>query len=233
MGFMRHQHFKTISSTQTHLVGLNPTMNEEILISTEEQTQGTGQRQRAWTTFSDALAMSFTFRPNKVITLTALELGVLLCEFFKSEYQKEIFLKWPNDILNQDGNKLGGTLISKNSSGPCIVGMGINLSQKGMAYLPETDYPINGIFSDLKELSVSIEDFSKKLYTYFLTHRLESNEVIKKWSKYCLHLDKKIRFIENNEEAFFIFKGIGENGEALLEDTSHQVISKFSGSVRI
>lgn len=233
MGFMRHQHFKTISSTQSYLVELSPLLEEEVLISTDEQTEGTGQRQRAWTTFEDALAMSFTFKPNQVITLTGLELAVLLCQFFRKEFQKEIFLKWPNDILNEKGEKLGGILISKNTNGPCIVGMGINLSRKNMHDLPTTQYPINGIFEDFKALNISLKDFSQKLYQYFLENRLHAQEVKDLWNQFCLHLNKEIRFIENSSEEKYLFKGIGENGEALLEEASHKIISKFSGSIRI
>lgn len=233
MGFMRHQHFKSLSSTQSYLVELTPQYDDQILISAEEQTGGVGQRERQWVTFKNALAMSFTFHPNEVMTLTSLELAVLLCKFFREEFQKEIFLKWPNDILNAQGEKLGGILISKNTSGPCIVGMGINLSNKETQKLPNCDYPINGIFKDAKEIQLEVKELSEKLYLYFLKNRLSAHEVREMWMKFCLHLNKEIRFIENTLEEKYLFKGIGENGEALLEDASRKIIFKFSGSIRI
>lgn len=229
---MQHLHFKTLNSTQKHLNSLRPTLDENILVTCEEQTDGTGQRNRAWSTFQDAIAMSFTFRPNEVVTLTSLELGVLFCRYFAHKYQKQINLKWPNDLLSPSGEKIGGILTEKANNGPCIVGIGLNLNQKNISAV-NFSYPISGVFEDLEILEIKPHEMALDIYKFLLNNRLSPQEVISEWQKYCIHMDKKIRFLENDEVLDCTFKGIGEMGEAILEDGQGIIQIKYSGSIRV
>lgn len=199
---MHHIHLKKCSSTQAYLLKLNRSRKEDFLVSTQEQFNGIGRREKTWQQFSSTLCFSMTLSPSSPVTLTSLEVGALLAQFFK---EQDIKLKWPNDLINSQHEKCGG-IIMQSQSEEVIVGIGINL------YLPTRvldGQSIGGVYSknqnfNFKELSYKIADF---------IHRNRLIDIRSKWTHYCHHIGSLVTV----DDTIGIFQGVSDYGEAMIE----------------
>lgn len=225
---MNHQHFDEISSTQEFLLRKEDDLSLNTLISCETQTQGKGQYGRTWDSFSETLCMSFTLAANPVITLTSLEIACLIHKYFLTCYSIELNLKWPNDLLNQSQQKVGGILINKVNN-IMAIGVGLNYFQNSSQKNYPTPYGF--ILSSLNNFSKKEE--AQKIYQFCLTHRMNEEEIRSYWTKYCSHMNKNIILLEANNERPGIFLGIGKNGEAIIKLEQGAIQSFYSGSIRI
>ncbi len=222
---MYHQHFNTIDSTQIYLKNHLEQLlahSHDILISSSEQTGGIGRSGNRWDNYSNSLAMSFTITPNIVATLTPIEIGVITAKFFRKIFNKELFLKWPNDLLTKDGKKCGGILCQYIDSSTVIVGLGINLGKHELIVNHEYRYSVGSVDQQLEITSLDQEKISNELYQFILGERFRDNDLLKKeFNKLCYHLNKEVFILDAGVDHLGIFKGIGENGEALVEQNSH------------
>jgi BirA family biotin operon repressor/biotin-[acetyl-CoA-carboxylase] ligase len=92
-----------------------------VLVIASAQTEGRGRGGAPWLTADRALAASFAFRADpgesRPISLMA---GVAA-----ARAGADITLKWPNDLMTDDG-KVGGILVER-SEDVVVVGLGVNL----------------------------------------------------------------------------------------------------------
>jgi BirA family biotin operon repressor/biotin-[acetyl-CoA-carboxylase] ligase len=107
------------------------------VITAQEQTNGRGQRGSSWTAFKgDNLLASIIVYPNflppdetfMLSRITALAIR----DAIEALTDKDVFIKWPNDIIIGD-KKVCGILIENNWSDfkiqSAIIGFGINVNQ--------------------------------------------------------------------------------------------------------
>lgn len=219
---MYHQHFDTIGSTQIFLkenLERLKSKEKDILISCSEQTGGIGRKGHSWDSYPNSLALSFTLKPNSRPSLTPIEVGLIAIEYFFNKFKKELFLKWPNDLLTANGNKCGGILCQYIDDETVIVGLGVNLGK--LTRSPTAlDYKhgLGNVDDNLLLSSQDQELISKELYQYFLDHRSASaSELVKAFRSHCHHMDKDVFIFEDEKDYIGVFRGIGENGEALVE----------------
>ncbi|MBC7712370.1 MAG: biotin--[acetyl-CoA-carboxylase] ligase [Rhizobacter sp.] len=219
---MYHTHFNTIHSTQIYLrdnfVELKSHDNE-ILISTSEQTLGIGRKGSQWDSYANSIAMSFTMKPNPVPTITPIEIGVLTSAFLKKEYGVSISLKWPNDMLTSEGKKCGGIIAQYVDAETVIAGLGLNLGS-----LPETTVPghykhgLGNVSDFLKLTPEDQKNIPAKLYSFILKNRIDDiNEMQTQFYKACYHIGKQVMIDDDGFDYQGKFMGIGKNGEALVE----------------
>jgi len=129
-------HFPTIESTNTeavHLAGQGA--SQGTVIHADCQTGGKGRGGRNFFSPEGGLYFSLILRPNiplKDLSLVTLAVGVGICKCLMATTNRNIQLKWPNDLY-LEGRKLGGILTE---SGPfsensvpeyLVVGVGINV----------------------------------------------------------------------------------------------------------
>jgi len=233
---MYHQHFNTIASTQIYLkdnLGKIKQKENNILISCSEQTEGIGRRGNTWDSFPNSLAISFTLKPHAIASLTPIEIGLITVGFFKKKFNKQLSLKWPNDILTADGKKCGGIICQYIDSSTVIVGLGINL---GKFEIPEKNNYRHGLGSVDQSLELKAFDqerISNELYLELLSERItDLNSLKNSFNLHCSHLDKEVFIFEEGKDHLGIFKGIGDNGEALVEVDS-KIKSFLSSSLTI
>lgn len=233
---MYHQHFNSLPSTQIYLKDNLETLKSgglDILISCSEQTQGIGRRGNSWDTYPNSLSMSFTLKPNEIATLTPLEIGLIAIKFFKKKNNKDLFLKWPNDILTAEGKKCGGILCQYVDKSTVVVGLGINL---GKLEVPKNNNYRHGLASvdqALKLQALDQEKISNELYNTILCERFDTiSELRESFNKHCFHMNMDVFIFEDGKDHIGIFRGIGENGEALLEKDG-QTHSFLSSSLTI
>ena len=229
---MYHQHFNTIGSTQIYLkdnLESLKTKDNDILISCSEQTQGIGRRGNSWDSYPNSLAMSFTFKPNANASLTPLEIGLITIEFFKKKLNIDLALKWPNDIMTIDGKKCGGILCQYIDNSTVVVGLGINLGRIETPKSSNYRHGLGSVDQNLELKEFDQEQISKELYSTLLSKRFTSSEDLKMaFNKHCLHMNVDVFIFEDGKDNIGIFRGIGNNGEALVEIDS--VVQQFISS---
>lgn len=130
---------KQVGSTNTELKKLARLgAPEGLLYFTEEQWVGRGRLQRSWhAPAGSGLLLSLLFRPDDIITPAQLQTLTMLCslamvEAIASQTDLSIYLKWPNDLVWEDGKKLAGILTEAEIEGDrlnwAIVGVGLNVN---------------------------------------------------------------------------------------------------------
>jgi biotin-[acetyl-CoA-carboxylase] ligase BirA-like protein len=184
-------------------------------MSVEKQTQGIGRSNNTWHHFEKSFACSFTLKANEILTLSSLETGVLIQKFLLNKFNVNTSLKWPNDIF-LEGKKLGGIIIYNNSNFLiCGVGLNFNANSKH-----EFDYSSLNFQID--------EELYKEFYNFILENRLSQSEIREQWTKLCFHIGKSVSI---DHEKNGIFKGIGSNGQALIEIDSN-IVEEYSATLR-
>ena len=229
---MYHTHFNIIHSTQIYLrdnlIELK-SHSDEILISTSEQTLGVGRKGSQWDTYANSLAMSFTIKPNFVPTLTPIEIGILIIDFLKSEYNISIKLKWPNDLLTNEGKKCGGIIAQYIDPETVIAGFGINLGSHFSSETPvHYKHGLGNVSDSIKLLPEDHKIIPVKLYKFILKNRIFDEEQIRKrFKESCIHIGRNVKIDDDGVYFTGRFIGIGKNGEALVEinDNIHSFLS--------
>lgn len=126
--------FAEIESTNSYLMGQPAPMPGRFRVAlAEHQTAGRGRMERQWHSPDSTglcLSMCYTFarRPELLSCLT-LAIGVGIVESLEKLGVHGVGLKWPNDLMVQDG-KLGGILTEVKSGSEneitIVTGVGIN-----------------------------------------------------------------------------------------------------------
>ena len=220
---MKTIHLDRCASTQdvlSHWIKENPDYKEPILVSTSEQTAGKGRRGNQWQFLGQSLAFSFTLAPNPTLSLTSLEVGILVAQYFEVALKAQIKLKWPNDLFNLEKQKCGGILIQFYEQDTLMVGIGINIKSDGdeNILLNHDDFRMPVGFINLKgQISNQQEELPKAIYNWILNNRMSSVEVQKKWKEYCIHLNQKVQIDSDQKIYQGTFMGITSLGEAILE----------------
>ncbi len=107
---------------------------EGTAVVAEEQLAGRGRRGRSWTSPPGLnLMVSVALRP-KLAASDAWMLGqaVALAARDACAAEADVLLKWPNDLVDADGRKLGGLLVETTVEGEeldaAVIGIGINVN---------------------------------------------------------------------------------------------------------
>ncbi len=225
---IEHLHFEKCESTQTILkdeLNLRDSI-PNLLVSSGSQSKGRGRSDNKWDSIENSIAMSFVIEPNSVLTLTSLELGAIICNYF---HDYSLKLKWPNDLLNSQQMKCAG-LLCQTYKDKILVGIGINYGPSQILERSQ-QYKFGRSHITNKQINDSdIKIISHSIYSYIINNRLTSEETIETWNSYCTHLNQKVEIRDDKRVDSGVFKGIGPNGEALIE--SKDLITKvYSGSL--
>lgn len=219
---IKHTHVNECDSTQDVLKEqLNNHSHEEtILVSCENQISGRGRGENKWTSMPGTLCVSMNIHPHAVMSLTALEVSVLVAKFFESR-GKFLKLKWPNDLWDENFKKCAGILV-QGKDNIFSAGIGVNLYS--------TSEELGAVYNSPFELDKKV--WALDLGTFIHDHRIvDADELKREWSSRCGHLGKFVRITEGNEVIEGRFMGIGEFGEALLQ-SGDDVLRIYNGSLR-
>lgn len=229
---MKFKFFKTIHSTQDYLVKnyhlLSKDGCDHILIATAHQTKGHGRQGKQWYHCQEQLAFSLTLHPSQVTTLTTIEISLLLIDFFNLNFNRKIRLKWPNDLIYNKG-KCGGIIANLVKSDAIVMGIGLNLSP--IATDLDTDYL--PAYIDIDKGHNYRRDLPQEIYQFILDHRLKPDEVRSRFNDKCIHNKKTILIKDGEKIVQGKFIGIGEYGEAIIEDAEGREIKMMNGSLRV
>ena len=225
------KYFESIDSTNTQSWNLlERESNHGMVVITKNQTGGRGRRGAKWFSKENkSLTFSIILLNHKISNKSLLSLisGLSVIKAIKEISDLTCGLKWPNDII-LDNKKLGGILIEANKKAT-VIGIGINVNEK-----------LDELNNEIKEQSISLNIYNQTLIEIetLLAHVLNQfevycnqnkSEIINDWLEYCVHINKEIKFDNNNGIITAKFKGIGKNGEGIINVNGQDTI--ISGGI--
>jgi len=125
--------YRTLPSTNAHLLSMAEEAPPGAVIVAEEQTGGRGRLGRRWEAPPfRALLFSVLFRPAGGVgdaALATLTAGIAVAEAIARQGGPPARIRWPNDLVVGD-RKVCGILSEYSSRGPSlVVGIGLNVNQ--------------------------------------------------------------------------------------------------------
>jgi len=179
-----------------------------------KQTKGRGRRGKNWSSPNTGnIYMSIAIKNFETDFPLSLSAGVISYEAIRSiSKNDQLGLKWPNDIIF-NSKKVGGILVEQEILGKdilSITGIGININ------LPHRE----AWWGDLSELDAELkrEEIINQIILGFINFKNDNIDMKKKWESSCMHLQKKIKIIQDGniiDEGTFI--GINKDGSLLLQ----------------
>ena len=216
-------------------------ITDGMVIHTDNQTNGKGQRGNVWeTTPNKNLTFSIILKPNLLVSEQFLlskvcALGIL--DFLTDLGIKNTHIKWPNDIY-VDNKKIAGMLLEntlKNSKIEfCIAGIGININQTSfnehlqqatsLQLITNKSYDLNSILNQLLF-------FIEKRYLQLKTGKLQ--QINNDYLKHLLGYNTERTYLVDNQNVLGIISGIAPSGKLQLihENKQHEYDMKEIGFV--
>lgn len=229
-----------LDSTNTKAIEIarSGSIETPLLVLTDRQTAGRGQRDRRWWSATGALTFSLVVAdesPTPLSLIAGLAMASTVADLAPNT---TIGLKWPNDVL-LEGRKACGILVesARSATGRSfqVIGVGFNVNNRS------ADAPIevrDNIVSlseaagrDFELLAVleSILRQLAKLQQQFVVGTLD---LMCDWQQFCALTGKTVRITSPTHELTGICQGIDSNGHLLIA-TNGEVHPCASGTVTI
>lgn len=199
---------------------------EGSLLFTEWQTDGRGQRDAGWLTekfknFTGTYLLKPKIGLKEVFAInliTSLAVKSLVEDYL--DVEKDVKIKWPNDIL-VDGKKIGGILIENQVKSHQVtnsfIGVGLNVNQvsfpsfkrKATSIILENEKEV--LLEELTdELSIHIQQFymlfKTKGVTPLLDLYLETLYLKEEWSEYLIPQKTTLMITGLNHEGLLVLR---------------------------
>jgi len=214
--------FGEVSSTMTLAREMRHLAAEDLPLAVvaKSQSAGRGRQGRVWHSTPGSLSLTYVFaHRGQVGELAGLSLmtGLAVSKALES-LGVDILLKWPNDLCDSQGSKLGGILIEivpDQELSYVLIGLGMNLESK-----IELDIPV----TSLRELAS--KSFSRDEIIKLLHERLSRDwrtfvstgftDFRTNWLERALYRGETLRVETVQESVEGLFVGVGEKGEIQL-----------------
>lgn len=208
--------------------------SEGLIITTEEQTAGKGQRGSSWQSekgknlvFSLVLKPVF-LNPDKQFYLSKITSLAVLEMLGKSAIKAAI--KWPNDIY-VTGRKIAGILIENTittgKTGVSIIGVGVNINQKDFAPgLNATSFLLEkGTAGNKKQM---LEDFCSCFEANYLDLKAgKTDSINKKYHNSLLNYGVTASYRNKEKEFQGMIKSVLEDGRLELMNFAENKVEYY------
>lgn len=226
--FIGHQtiYLKSVDSTNSYAYKAfrSGAIDSGTVVVADFQTHGKGQREKSWLAESGAnLLVSITADLNiwKIKNLVSINhIVALSIHDFLRQHTKNVFIKWPNDIMVAE-KKIAGILIEAQISSTtkkAIIGFGININQDSF------DAPrATSLFLENQE-KYNPKEFISELIGIF-------NDFIRLYQEKgaaYLHQLFNQQLWKLNENHVFEINGIKKTGEVISSTMDGQLIVRHS-----
>lgn len=230
--------YDRVESTNSVAYQLGENRAPEWTVATAAiQTKGRGRRGNSWESPKGGLWFSILLRPgispNKTPLVQFLA-GIAAREALHHATGLRIMLKWPNDLVTQDG-KLGGILVESKIQADrlvfAVVGIGINVNLR-RSQLPSGATSIQLATRrqyDLENLLKVIIQRAKSKIPMLDDPKLIMNE----WWEHCIHRPPQVIVTTENDTLAGISRGIDEDGALIIETEDHRTHKVNEGSLRL
>lgn len=193
-------HFEILPSTNDYanLLLSKSKPSEGTVISTYNQTQGKGQHDSIWESSANQnLTLSILLQPTFLLPkhqfwlsqAIALAIRDFVADFITN---KQVFIKWPNDIYIED-EKVAGILIQNIISGSTlshsIIGSGININQIDFGFNSHRN-PTS--LAKVNKITYNLDELRQYLFWHIEVRylQLKNNKIHKIQTDYMDHLYK-------------------------------------------
>ena len=236
----------SVGSTNAFLLNETISVGRARLCVAESQDVGRGRRGRSWLSSPYRnILMSISWGFNQwPETLTGLGLAASLTitERLRQNYQLDIKIKWPNDLMLED-KKLAGILIdiSGQHGGACnvVLGLGLNVDQADWSEPAAAPaYAWQDLLSagaQVDRNSLIAELYSDLLQMLQLFEQRGFAPMVDKWNSLSNYAGRQIRVCGTNIDLQGNMLGVDEQGALRVADSNgmeHQ-ITDSNVSVRL
>lgn len=212
--------FESIDSTNQYLLEKSKVYKSGHVCFAEEQTDGRGRHGRCWLSPKGTniyCSVLWHFLKQDVANLSMAIALMIIDALKKYGMNKEMKVKWPNDIMFE-GKKLAGILLEKSGTG-VVIGIGLNI------FLPDkVKAALEGNATDLCE--IMSEPVKRNYLAGLLLNELLTqiplyekgglNAFLEKWHHHDFLIEKKVTIHNGNKNITGVVKGVNESGELLV-----------------
>ena len=200
-----------------------------LVVSTERQTEGRGRQGRAWmSSEGQNLTFSLVMRPRLPTAqapLICLGAAVAIAEV------TDLRIKWPNDVLDDEGRKVCGVLAELVTVGPrldaVILGVGLNVHQT--QFPPELPNPGSlALLGRPVDRAALLGRVVQEIFTRAAELETNPGWVLEAWRQRCHTLGRRVRVGDVEGVA----EDIREDG-ALLVRTPRGLKPVLTGDVEL
>lgn len=224
--------FKEISSTQDYAISIaetDPYCHGMVVIS-ESQLFGRGRRGKRWISPPGGLWFSVIIKSDIKASFSiflSYAMSLAVCETITSNFNLEVFIKWPNDVLIRT-RKVAGILTSSAVRGEdleyCVVGAGINLNSR-----PKELEGSTSLIEHTSQSSIALEPFLASILALFNNYYNEIQSgnwefITKRWELYCPIMGKRIKVMMNGIQLDGVASKIDSDGFLILVTTGGQKV---------
>ncbi len=200
-----------------------------VVAFARRQTAGRGRRGRVWLSDSmDSLYLSFGFKPKIVpgrMGCFTLWMGLCLAMAVEGICGIVIGVKWPNDLVAENGAKLAGVLtearVDSESVRQLVVGIGVNVNTGAGTLRKVKDREaqslrgLAGTRADLNRVGAAVMDGVLDGYTSFVSGDFKDTFRIE-WRRRDALRGKRVSVDFQGSTIEGIAEGIGHEGELLV-----------------
>lgn len=220
-----------VDSTNAEAVRRAPHLGRPTWIMAHSQTAARGRRGRSWQMPAGNFAATLLMRPGGVPGWAALRSFLAANALFEALAlvvdRTRLAVKWPNDVLLDEGKVAGILLESAGADGRVdwlAIGIGVNLAAKPEG-LRDTDFPPVSLDGE-----ITPDEFLPLLANTYATEeaileRLGFDPIRDKWLRHAARLDEIITARTGAEEITGRFEGIDETGQLILVTPAANVAS--------
>ncbi len=214
-----------VESTNNYAMGLiHAGMAQHgTAVFAHEQTNGKGQRHKQWISAPGKnIIISIMIQPVglKINQQFLLSMSVANAaqKFFNNYCEREVKIKWPNDIYWCD-RKAGGILIENVIQGKewkwAIIGIGLNINQVdfGSCTKAVSLKQINGKEYDLLAMAKKLVQYIHAELKQLIS---DSKEIAKHYHRHLYKSNEIVQLKTKDKEFEGIVKGVNENGMLIV-----------------
>jgi len=232
-----HIQLDDVSSTNLYLRKLikDKSINENILVSTNYQEKGRGQRSNIWESEKNMnILISFLYvhtTNNYDLFKFNMLISLAIYDFLSKYFKTGLKIKWPNDLMINN-KKIAGVLVQNiESNFKSIIGVGININQKEFKnFSPQATSFSNELNKEFNRNALILElmnNFENYLINYFQFNDLKNRYMLKIYK-----FKQQTNFLNNLKE----FKGeiinFNSSGEIIIK-RGDEFLSFKNGEVKM
>jgi BirA family biotin operon repressor/biotin-[acetyl-CoA-carboxylase] ligase len=216
------------------------TAQHGMVILAERQTAGRGSRGRHWESPAGNLHMTTILELSSALPSSGLAfmVGLAMFQVLRPWVSPRfaLSLKWPNDVLVND-RKVGGMLVEREFDPSqkkdfVIVGVGLNIGHMpcDRVRFPTISLQKIGLYKSPRLCAQLLQKaIMENLHVYIKKGRQHIHTL---WQRRAWCIDEPISFSTPSGKIFHgLFRGIGEDGELILEQNSGQQRCFRDGSI--
>lgn len=229
-------HFETIDSTNTYAKNHYLSLDNFTFISTDYQEKGKGRNERTWkSNRGDNLLFSLLIKDKTLVSMggyLSLVSSVSVSQALERYGFKDVTIKWPNDI-NIGDKKVCGILLEGQISEYLVIGIGINVNQKG--FDGEYNVAPTSLFLEGQK-KIDLSQFKRDMFDILISNLKNigslKDSFIAYFDNHNYLKNKAINFVYGDKEMTGSVIGTS-NDFSLLVDTKNEVVKVTSGEIHI